>query len=132
MRRRQPHSGQRLAGRLPGRAGAPSASRPDVEKLTAYLDMLAGAEPSGALLEVRVRHPERQTMRRWFIEIGARRRFVTQLPVIAAHADVYLGCAPRQMRSGTARPSTAAGSPGPMSTAGTPRSASLALPPSRP
>jgi hypothetical protein len=40
-------------------------------------------------------------MRRWFIEIGVRRRLVTQLPVIGAHADVYLGCAPRQMRSGT-------------------------------
>lgn len=48
-----------------------------------------------------MRHPEQQTMRRWFIEVGARRQLVTQLPLIAAHADVYLGCAPRQMRSGT-------------------------------
>ena len=101
MRRRPPHSGKRLAGRPPRRAGAPSASRPDVEQLTAYLDLLAGAEPSNALLEVRVRHPGQQTMRRWFVEIGARQRLVTQLPVIGAHADVYLGCAPRQMRSGT-------------------------------
>lgn len=99
--RQLPHSGKRLAGRPPGRAGAPSASRPDVEQLTAYLDMLAGAEPNTALLEIRVRHPEQRTMRRWFVEIGARRGLVTQLPLIAARADVYLGCAPRQMRSGT-------------------------------
>lgn len=101
MRRRQPHSGKRLAGRPPGRAGAPSASRPDAEQLTAYLDLLAGAEPSGALLEARVRHPAQQTMRRWFIEIGARQHLAAQLPPIAARADVYLGCAPRQIRSGT-------------------------------
>jgi hypothetical protein len=101
MRRRPPHSDQRLAGRPPERAGAPLASRPDAEQLTAYLDLLAGAEPSGALLEVRVRPLEQQTMRRWFIEVGVRRQLVTQLPLIAARADVYLGCTPRQMRSGT-------------------------------
>lgn len=105
MRRQPPHSGQRLAGRPPERAGAPSASCLINDQLhyelTAYLDLLAGAEPTTALLEVRVRQPEQQTMRRWFIEIGARRRLVTQLPVIGTHADVYLGCAPRQMRSGT-------------------------------
>jgi hypothetical protein len=100
MRRRPPHSGQRFAGRPSGRAGAPSASWPDVEQLTAYLDLLAGAEPPGALLEVRVRHPE-QTMRRWFVDVGARRRLANQLPVVAARADVYLGCAPRQTHSGT-------------------------------
>ncbi len=91
MRRRPPHSGKRLA---------PSASRRDVEQLTAYLDLLAGTEPSDALLEVRVRHHD-QAMRRWFVGVGARQRLVTQLPLIAARADVYLGCAPRQMRSGT-------------------------------
>jgi hypothetical protein len=101
MRRRPPRSGKRLAGRPPWRAGAPSASRPDVEQLTAYLDLLAGAEPDDALLEVRVRHSGQPTMRRWFIEVGTRRHLVRQLPLIAARADVYLGCAPRQMRSGT-------------------------------
>ncbi len=101
MRRRPPRSSKRLAGRPPGRAGAPSASRPDVDQLTPYLNLLAGTEPSNALLEVRVRHPGQQTMRRWFVEVGARRQLVTQLPLVAARADVYLGCAPRQVRSGT-------------------------------
>jgi hypothetical protein len=101
MRRRPPHSGQRLAGRPPQKAGAPSASRRDVEQLAAYLDLLAGAEPNGALLEIRVRHPEQQSMRRWFVEVGARQRLVTRLPRVAARADVYLGCAPRQKRTGT-------------------------------
>lgn len=101
MRRRRPHSGKRLAGRPPTRAGAPSASRSDVEQLTAYLDLLAGAERPDALLEVRVRHPERQFMRRWFVKVGVRRCLATQLPLIAVSADVYLSCAPRQMRSGT-------------------------------
>ncbi len=101
MRRPPPRSGQRLAGRPPGRAGAPSASRRDREGLTAYLDLLAGGEHQHALLEVRVRRPDQQTMRRWFVEIRARRCLATQLPLIAARADVYLGCAPRQMRTGT-------------------------------
>ncbi len=101
MRHRPPHSGQRLAGRPPGRAGAPSASRRDDDDLAAYLDLLAGAEPNNALLEVRVRHPEQQTMRRWFVEVGARGGLVTQLPLVAARADVYIGCAPRQMLAGT-------------------------------
>jgi hypothetical protein len=101
MRRRPPHSGKRLAGRSPERVGAPSAFQPDVEQLTAYLDMLAGAEPPDALLEIRLRYPKQQPMRRWFVEVGARRCLATQLPLIAARADVYLGCTPRQMRSGT-------------------------------
>ncbi len=63
--------------------------------------MLAGTEPNTALLEVRVRHPEQQTMHRWFVEVGARQRLVRQLLLVSARADVYLGCAPRQMHSGT-------------------------------
>jgi hypothetical protein len=101
MRHRPPHSGQRLTGRPPEEAGAPSASGRDREGLTTYLDLLAGGERQHALLEVRVRRPDRQTMRRWFVEIRARRCLATQLPLIAARADVYLGCAPRQMRTGT-------------------------------
>jgi hypothetical protein len=69
--------------------------------MSAYLDMLAGAERPEALLEIRVRHHGQQTMRRWFVEVGARHRLVAQLPPIAEQADVYIGCSPRQMRSGT-------------------------------
>jgi hypothetical protein len=101
MRHRPPHSGKRLTGRPPERAGAPSASRRDGEELTAYLNLLAGDECQDALLEVRVRHRGRQAMRRWFVEIGARQHLTTRLPIIAVGADVYLGCAPRQSRTGT-------------------------------
>ncbi len=63
--------------------------------------MLAGAEPPEALMEVRVRQRGQQAIRRWFVEVGARQRLVSQLPLIAEQADVYVGCVPRQIRAGT-------------------------------
>ena len=86
----------------PGRSGLRGAM-PErrLHDLRAYLDLLAGDEPPGALFEVRTRRPDRVSMRSWFIDVAARSRLLVLLPAIAERADVYLGVAPRRTDRGT-------------------------------
>jgi hypothetical protein len=89
----------RTAGPSSRRAGPTPAA--GTRQLHVYLDVLAGDEPAGALLEVRTRRPGRVEMRSWFVDVGARRRLLTLLPAIGARADVYVGVAPRRTDCGT-------------------------------
>lgn len=80
---------------------AVSTTHADVEHLRAYIELLAGGEPAGGMIEVRTRRPDRLSMRHWFIDIAARERLTTVLPTIAPRADVYLGIAPRHATAGS-------------------------------
>jgi hypothetical protein len=70
-------------------------------ELSAYLELLVGAETGGAYLDVRTREPGETVMTQRFINLAERTQLLLALPAAATRADIYVGCAPRIARAGT-------------------------------
>lgn len=68
--------------------------------LSVYLDALAGAEPAGALIEVRHKVPGGRGMRQVFIPCEERLRVAELVLELGSRTDLYVGVAPRQRRHG--------------------------------
>ncbi|MEW6581581.1 MAG: DNA-primase RepB domain-containing protein [Actinomycetota bacterium] len=69
------------------------------EEILAYLTLLHGREPRGALVDLRYRVPG-ERMRERFRPVEAPARLVAEILALAETADVYVGCAPRRARRG--------------------------------
>jgi len=70
------------------------------DPLTTYLDLLFGAEPAGAFLEVRWRLPDRRGMGQLWRPVERKITAVDSIRSIGAKTDVYVGCAPRTRQYG--------------------------------
>lgn len=66
-----------------------------------YFETLLGNEPDCSLINIRVRPRGKDSMRQWFVEVGARDALHSVFPVLARRADIYVGVAPRCAPRGT-------------------------------
>ena len=80
------------------RQGATNPARGDL--LERYLHVLAGREPAGALIELRLRRPGALVMRQRFWPAPRARRAAETALWLAARHDVYVGVLPRTRRAG--------------------------------
>lgn len=70
-------------------------------ELRVFLDLLLSRDDASAFLDIRTREPGADEMRQRFVSVAERASLLEELPVAAATADVYVGCAPRIARAGT-------------------------------
>ena len=70
------------------------------DPLATYLDLLFGAEPVGAFLEVRWRLPDRRGMGQLWQPVESKATAIDSMRSIGARTDLYIGCAPRTRRYG--------------------------------
>jgi hypothetical protein len=70
------------------------------DALATYLDLLFGAEPAGAFLEVRWRLPDSRGMGQLWRPVERKITAIDSIRSIGAKTDVYVGCAPRTRQYG--------------------------------